>query len=130
MEQTKDKNMTDELFDFRGTMGGGTDAEGGAIVNAKEVNKFNETWAFFLPYLSRNSQSVDVEKREQNLVDVEDLLTTFCADVYGYAHNKKEVFGENREYFVTLEELDRVFTKFMQSIKTQPTKDSRGKEKK
>ena len=70
-------------------------------------------------------QSVSEGDVEQKLIDVEDLLTTFCADVYGYAHKKKEVFGENREYFVTLEELDRVFTKFMESIKTQPTKDSR-----
>jgi len=73
------------------------------------------------PYL----QSAKDSREEQKLVDVEDLLTTFCADVYGYAHKKKEVFGENREYFVTLEELDRVVTKFMENIKTQPTKDSR-----
>ena len=56
---------------------------------------------------------------EQKLIDVEDLLTTFCADIYGYAHKKKEVFGENREYFVTLEELDRVFTAFIGNLKSK-----------
>lgn len=41
-----------------------------------------------------------------------DMLVGFMAIVYDYAHKKNAVYGENREYFVTLEELDRLMYQF------------------
>ena len=85
---------------------------GGFHDDYEDVTK--ELWTWFESQIDRIRGD-----REQQLIDVEDLLTTFCADVYIYAHNKKEVFGENREYFVTLEELDRVFTAFIGNLKSK-----------
>jgi hypothetical protein len=54
-----------KFFDFRGNQVGGKGKKGtGAIYNAQEVNRFNDIWQFFLPYLNLDEGKIKREAVE------------------------------------------------------------------
>ena len=46
----------------------------------------------------------------------DEKLLELYTQIHIYAMQKKKVWGKDREYFVTVKELEKLFKKFMESI--------------